>query len=296
MSFHAATSGVSAAERIFEVLGREPANLHNRVGEGLRPSPTTPIRDDKPPGLPGPIRFERVSVVYSAADGARQALDGVSFAIEPGQTVALVGATGAGKSTVAGLLLRFLEPDSGSITVGGQPLADWSPADWRSRLAWVPQQPHLFAASAADNIRLGRPDASLDAVQEAARLAQADTFIRALPQGYDTPLGERGARLSGGQAQRIALARAFLLDAPLVILDEPTAHLDPALQTQLDDSIRRLVAGKTALIVAHHLSTVTRADRVIVLEGGQVVESGTHQALLAAGGSYARLVAAGGAA
>lgn len=300
MSFHAATSGVSAAERIFEVLGKSP----HPVRPAVVPSPLTQGEGGRDgsksvewgEGLPGPIRFAGVSVVYSTADGARRALDGVSFAIEPGQTVALVGPTGAGKSTIAGLLLRFREPDSGTITVGGQPLAAWSAADWRGRLAWVPQQPHLFAASAADNIRLGRPDASLEAVQEAARLAQADTFIRGLPQGYDTPLGERGARLSGGQAQRMALARAFLLDAPLLILDEPTAHLDPASQVQLDESIRWLVAGKTALIVAHHLSSVTRADRVIVMDGGRVVESGTHQTLLAAGGSYARLIAAGGAA
>ncbi len=222
-------------------------------------------------------------------------LDAVSFAIAPGEVVALVGPSGAGKSTLAHLLLRFMEPNAGQISVGGEPLDDWPADAWRRHIAWVPQQPVLFAGSVAENIRLGRPDASPDEVRAAAALAHADGFIAALPQGYSTPLGERGARLSGGQAQRIALARAFLVDAPLVILDEPTAHLDPALQRHMDESMARLVRGRSALIIAHRLDTAARADRVIVLDGGQVVEQGPPAALAESGGAYARLLRAAGA-
>ncbi len=163
-------------------------------------------------------------------------------------------------------------------------------------MAWVPQRPHLFHASVADNIRLARPDASIEQVVAAARRAHADEFIAALPQGYDTLVGERGVRLSGGQAQRIALARAFLQDAPLLILDEATAHLDPELETQLQDALARLVQGRTALIIAHRLTTACQADQIVVLDGGQVVQRGRHDALAAADGLYRRLVTAYGGA
>jgi len=232
--------------------------------------------------------------VRYAYDGGRQraALDGVSFSLEPGQQVALVGPSGAGKSTVAALLLRFIAPDSGTITVDGVPLAA-IPADvWRARLAWVPQRPYLFNATILDNIRLGRPGATPDEVAYAARQAGADGFIRALPDGYATVIGERGARLSGGQGQRIALARAFLRDAPLLILDEPTAHLDAESEALVEAAIGQLLRGRTALIIAHRLHTVARADRIVVLDEGRVAESGTHDGLRAAGGLYSRLLAA----
>src|SRR5690606_31105200 len=209
--FHAGMSGFAAAERIFAVLETPP-----------------PAAPDAPPAaLPERIttvRFERVAFAYDA--GERPALNGVSFEIRHGEKVALVGPSGAGKSTIVQLLLRFIEPGGGQITVDGVPLA-LIPADvWRTQIAWVPQRPHLFQTTIADNIRLARPDAPLEDVVRAAEQAHADEFIRAMPQGYATPIGERGARLSGGQAQRIALARAYLKDAPLLLLDEPTANLD----------------------------------------------------------------------
>ena len=221
---------------------------------------------------------------YAYGDDDRPALDGVSFTIHAGQKIALVGRSGAGKSTVAQLLLRFIEPSGGRITVNGADLAA-IPADvWREQVAWVPQMPYLFAGSVADNIRLARPDAPLEDVIRAAQQAHADPFIRALPDGYDTPIGERGARLSGGQAQRIALARAFLKDAPLLILDEATSHLDPDTEAEIQAAIRALMHHRTVLIIAHRLNTVRDADQIVVLDQGHVAEIGTHAALIAIGG------------
>jgi ABC-type multidrug transport system fused ATPase/permease subunit len=232
-------------------------------------------------------------VHYAYDDGQRPALKGLSFELRPGETLALVGPSGAGKSTVAHLLLRFVEPDRGRIVVGDTPLADLPPAAWRERVAWVPQSPYLFHGSVADNIRVGRPEATLAEVEQAARLAHAHEFVAALPQGYDTPLGERGARLSGGEAQRIALARAFLKDAPLLVLDEATAHLDPEVEDLVQAALARLLQGRTAILIAHRLNTVLRADRILVLDGGRVVEQGSHAALLAQNGLYRRLAEAG---
>jgi ABC-type multidrug transport system fused ATPase/permease subunit len=198
---------------------------------------------------------------------------------------------------VAHLLLRFIEPHRGTISVDGVSLRDLPTAHWRAQLAWVPQNPYLFHATVAENIGLARPDASLDAVIEAARLAHAHEFIETLPRGYDTPVGERGARLSGGQAQRIALARAFLKDVPFLILDEATAHLDPATEELVQAALGRLLRGRTALIIAHRLSTVYQADQILVIAGGRAVETGDHASLLAENGLYRRLVMAyGGAA
>jgi ATP-binding cassette subfamily C protein CydD len=194
------------------------------------------------------------------------------------------------------LLLGFLSPTSGRILVGTQDLADLDLGDWRRHLAWVPQQPRLFQGTIADNIRLGCPDADEARVRAAAERARAADFIEALPLGYAHPVGERGAGLSGGQIQRIALARAFLRDAPLVILDEATANLDPESERLVQAGIDALAEGRTLLVVAHRLATVRRADRIVVLEAGQVAESGTHQALAAAGGLYARMIAAYGSA
>ncbi len=277
--FHAGMSGFAAAERIFAVLETP-----------LPPAPADTL--ETLPAQVTSLRFEDVAYAYDA--GERPALNGVSFAIQPGEKVALVGPSGAGKSTIVQLLLRFVDPTGGQITVDGVPLALIPAALWRAQIAWVPQRPHLFQATIADNIRLGRPDAPLEDVVRAAEQAHADAFIRALPQGYATPIGERGARLSGGQAQRIALARAFLKDAPLLLLDEPTANLDVETESLLQDAMARLMRDRTTLIVAHRLPTVANADRIIVLDGGVVAEQGTHRDLLAQSGIYARLAVAYG--
>jgi len=273
--FHAATIGITAAHRIFEILDAVPA-LPTPVSGNIAP--------------PAAIHFNQVH--YSYNDGRRPALRGVSFSLLAGQKVALVGPSGAGKSTIAHLLLRFIEPAQGGILVDGRPLGQLNPADWRAHLAWVPQLPYLFHASVADNIRLARPEATPAEIAAAARQAHAAAFIEALPQGYNTLVGERGARLSGGQAQRLALTRAFLKDAPLLILDEATAHLDPEHESQLQAAIERLLAGRTALIIAHRLNTVATADKILVLDHGQIVQSGRHQTLLSQPGLYQRLLAA----
>jgi ATP-binding cassette subfamily C protein CydD len=219
-------------------------------------------------------------------------LKDVSLVAEPGQVVALVGPTGAGKTTVASLLLRFIEPGAGRITVGGRDMAAIDRATWRREVAWVPQLPYLFHGSVADNIRLARPEAEMAEVIEAARASHADEFIRRLPHGYETVLGEQGAGLSGGQARRLAIARAFLKDAPILILDEATANLDARSEALIADSLTRLMTGRTVLIIAHRLDVTRSADQVAVMEDGRVVESGTPETLLAAEGLYARLVAA----
>jgi ATP-binding cassette subfamily C protein CydD len=236
-------------------------------------------------------------VHYAYESGERPALNGVSFTLGPGQQIALVGPSGAGKSTLAHLLLRFIDPSAGRITIrahGGseQDLRDLPPDTWRDQIAWVPQMPYLFAETVADNIRLGKPAAALDAVIRAARQAHADAFIRALPQGYDTPIGERGARLSGGQAQRLALARAFLKDAPVLILDEATAHLDPDTEALIQDSIQTLLHGRTALIIAHRLRPLTKIERIIVLNRGMISEIGAYHELVKRGGLFSDLIQA----
>jgi ATP-binding cassette subfamily C protein CydD len=278
--FHTSMSGVAAAQRIFEVLETKPAKAKVKAEAALNLD------------LNLDLRFDAVHYAYD--DGQRPALKGLSFQIAPGQKVALVGPSGAGKSTVAYLLLRFIEPDEGGITVDGIPLRDLPLQAWRRQVAWVPQNLYLFHASVAENIRLARPEASLEKVIRAARQAHAHEFIQALPQGYDTLVGERGARLSGGQAQRVALARAFLKDAPLLVLDEATANLDPEDEARIQDSLERLLQGRTALLIAHRLPTVYRADRILVMAEGRVVESGTHAALLEREGLYRRLVMAYG--
>jgi ATP-binding cassette subfamily C protein CydD len=277
--FHAGMAGVAAAQRIFEVLDVQPGS-----GVGVEPAAALSLDPNHR------LCFE--DVFYAYDDGQRPALNGLSFDIAPSEKVALVGPSGAGKSTVAYLLLRFVEPNQGVITVGGRPLGELSPAAWREHVAWVPQEPYLFYGTIAENIRLARPDANLDEVAWAARQAHAHAFIEALPQGYDTTVGERGARLSGGEAQRIALARAFLKDAPLLILDEATANLDPEIEAQVQEAIERLLQGRTALVIAHRLSTVYRADRILVMDAGRIVEQGAHADLLQRGGLYRRLVGA----
>jgi ATP-binding cassette subfamily C protein CydD len=284
--YHAATSGLAAAQRIFEVLDETKTRVLDQA-VARRPAHHSPNRDPDL-GRNLAIRFDNVHYAYE--EGRRPALRGLSFELAPGQNVALVGPSGAGKSTVAYLLLRFIEADRGRITVGDIPLRDLPIQAWRSRIAWVPQNPYLFHTTVAGNIGMARPDASRDEIMRAAHQAYAHDFIRALPQGYDTPVGERGARLSGGQAQRIALARAFLKDAYLLILDEPTANLDPEHETRLGQAIEHLGHGRTVVTIAHRLSSVYRADRILVMAAGRLVETGTHASLLKEGRLYAQLV------
>ena len=215
---------------------------------------------------------------------------GASFTLEAGRVTALVGPSGAGKSTVLNLLLGFASAQRGRVEAGGHDLAGIDPEYWRTHVAWLPQRPHLFEGSIVDNIRLGNSGASIEAVRAAAREADADEFIQRLPQGYDTPVGERGQNLSGGQVQRIALARAFLKDAPLVLMDEATASLDPETEQRIVAALARLARGRSLLVVAHRLRTVVAADHIVVIDAGRVVEQGTHAMLAQADGLYARLV------
>ncbi len=278
--FHAGMTGVTAAGRIFEILDTPGRTAILPVEHGQA----------RCLSYQKAIRFDNVHYAYD--DGQRSALKGVSFTIAAGQKVAFVGASGAGKSTVAQLLLRFIEPQHGQIWLEDTPLSHFDLAAWRAQVAWLPQRPYLFHASVLDNLRLARPEATSEQIDWATRQAYADTFIEALPQGYDTLIGERGTRLSGGQAQRLALARAFLKDAPLLILDEATANLDPAHEMQIQAALEQLLQGRTALIIAHRLKTIARADQIMVMANGQIVEQGTHAALLAQHGQYYRLVVA----
>jgi thiol reductant ABC exporter CydD subunit len=293
--FHAGMSGVTAARRIFEIVEAEAkveveVEAKAEVKAKVEAEAGAELNLNLNLDLNLAIRCE--DVYYAYDDGERPALNGLTLQIAHGQKTALVGPSGAGKSTVAHLLLRFIQPDRGAITVDGIRLHELSLSAWRAQVGWVPQNPYLFHATVIENIRLARPEASLDEVIWAARQAHAHSFIQALPQGYETPIGERGARLSGGQAQRIAMARAFLKDAPLLILDEATSNLDPELETLLQAATERLMQGRTILIIAHRLSTVYRADRIWVMAEGQAVEAGTHATLLQQDGLYRRLVTA----
>ena len=256
---------------------------------------TTPdaVQDPAAPRvLPRPVRgeiaLEGVSFTYPARPDA-PALHGIDLRVAPGETVALVGPSGAGKSTILQLLMRFYDPQAGRITLDGVALPEMARDDFRRALALVPQDPVIFAASARENIRFGRPEATDAEVEAAAAAAAAHDFITALPEGYDTWLGERGVMLSGGQKQRIAIARAILRDAPVLLLDEATSALDAESERAVQGAVERLAEGRSVLVVAHRLATVKRADRIVVFDQGRIVAQGTHEALVAEGGLYARL-------
>lgn len=247
---------------------------------------------EQPRSLPQPLRgqiaLDGVSFRFPTRPDA-PALDSIDLTIRPGETVALVGPSGAGKTTVIQLIQRFWDPRQGRVTLDGIDLRELARVDLRSQIALVPQDPVIFAASAADNIRLGRPTASDAEVQAAARAAHAHDFIAALPQGYDTALGERGVMLSGGQRQRVAIARAILRDAPILLLDEATSALDAESEALVQAAVSRLAEGRTTVVVAHRLATVKKADRIVVLDQGRIVAEGSHDSLVAQGGLYARL-------
>lgn len=274
--FHAGMAGVSAAGRIFSILDELKASWVK---------PMAPVA--RPERRPSGVHFQ--DVAYTYPDGTH-ALEGVTLSISEGEMVALVGASGAGKSTLVATLLGFIAPERGEIYWNGQPLSNISPEIRRREIAWVPQRPHLFNDTVLENIRLARPEASPEEVMAAARRAHAHDFILELPEGYETVIGERGARLSGGQAQRIALARAFLKDAPLLVLDESTSNLDPEQETLIQESTRDLMRERTTLVIAHRLNTVYRADKIYVMRAGRIVEAGRHEELIQKGGLYRQMV------
>ena len=272
---HAGMEGKASAERIFEILD-------------------TPVPPDGTvqKNLSGELELSFSGVRFTYPGRDLPALDRLSLTLPAGSRTALVGRSGSGKSTLVGLLLRFLDPDAGVISANGVPIGDLPAVAWRKHVALVPQRPHLFYGNVLENIRLAKPDATRSEVERAAELAGAAEFIRRMPHGYDTQIGERGLRLSGGEAQRLAIARAFLKDAALLIMDEPTSSLDPESERLVRDALDRLTRDRTSLIVAHRLNTVSTADRIVVLHEGQVAETGTHAGLLERKGHYSLMAEA----
>lgn len=265
-----------ATERLVELL-----TVDDSVDDPVAPL-LMPVRGA------GHVAFRDVSFTYPARPGA-EVLQSIDFEVRPGETVALVGPSGAGKSTILQLMLRFFDPVTGKIELDGLDLREVMRDEARKQISFVPQDPVIFAASARENIRFGRPEASDGEVEEAAKAAAAHDFLHALPDGYDTYVGERGVMLSGGQKQRIAIARAILRDAPILLLDEATSALDAESERAVQLAVEELSQDRTTIIVAHRLATVKQADRILVFEGGRIVAEGTHDALVAEGGLYARL-------
>jgi ATP-binding cassette subfamily C protein CydD len=310
--FHAGLNGVTAAGRIFEILEAKPPGMvqdSRKSCEDLRFSCASAEDLDRDSAImrgskgaprienhygsgdePYTIEFAHVTFTYDPE--LPPILHDINLTVRPGETLALVGPSGAGKSTLLDLLQGFLRPTAGEIRINGQSLGDWPINEWRRRVAVLRQHTHIFAGTVMDNLRMARPGASVDEVISAASTAKAHDWILSLPQGYDTPLGEGGYGLSGGQIQRLAVARALLKDAPLVLLDEPTAHLDPETERAVQEGISQLLAGRTVIVVAHRLSTVKKADRIVVMEDGKIVEQGSHTELMSLQGMYRRLRAA----
>jgi ATP-binding cassette subfamily B protein len=267
---------MAALDKIFELLDEEP---------DLQDAPDAVDL----PQLRGAIDFDHVSFRYGAEAGGGFALRDVDLHVPPGQTVALVGATGAGKSTLVKLVARFYDPVEGAVKIDGHDLRTVTQRSLREQLGIVPQEGFLFSGTVRDNIAFGAPDVSDEDVREAASAVGAHEFICALPNGYDTEVGERGIQLSAGQRQLVAFARAACADPRILILDEPTSNVDVHTEGRIEHGLRRLLANRTAIVIAHRLSTIRNSGRIVVLDQGQIVEAGTHDELIEAGGAYARL-------
>lgn len=270
--YHAGMEGVAAAESIFKIL-EEPAQTKTQTT-------SAPLSDFI-------IRFENVSLTYN---NGREALKNISFTIVPGSFTALVGKSGSGKTTVTNLLLKFIEPTEGRILLGNTNFNEINPELWRNQVSWISQNPYLFHTTIRENILLAKENATEEEIISAAKSAGIHNFISSLPEGYETFIGERGTRLSGGQAQRIALARAYLKNSPILILDEPTANLDPQTENELVETLEKLTENKTVIMIAHRLKTIKKANQILVFSNGQIIEKGTHYSLVSKNGYYSQLL------